>query len=145
VAGAGRPVLLKRGLATTVEEWLSAAEYLMVNGCPQVVLCERGIRTFERATRNTLDVGAVAVAKQESHLPVIVDPSHAAGLRSLVLPLAKAGIAAGADGLIIEAHPDPVNALSDAPQQFDSGEFGAVLAELKPFVELCGKRLGAGA
>jgi len=141
VAKAGRPVLLKRGMATSVEEWLSSAEYLMVNGCPDVVLCERGIRTFERATRNTLDVGAVAVAKEETHLPVIVDPSHAAGLVRLVLPLAKAGIAAGADGVIIEAHPDPVNAQSDAPQQLNSKFFGQVMDVLRPYVELGGKKL----
>ncbi len=142
VAQAGKPVLLKRGMATTIEEWLSAAEYLIVNGCEDVILCERGIRTFEHATRNTLDIGAVAVAKQESHLPVIVDPSHAAGDFRLVLPLAKAAIGAGADGLMIEAHPEPVEALSDAAQQLESGEFGNVMAELKPFVEICGKQMG---
>lgn len=140
-ARVGLPVLLKRGMATSIEEWLSAAEYLMVNGCPNVVLCERGIRTFEKATRNTLDVGAVAVAKAETHLPVVIDPSHAAGVQRLVLPLAKAGIAAGADGVVIEAHPDPVNALSDAAQQLDSKTFGDIMAALRPYVELGGKRL----
>jgi len=140
-ARAGRPVLLKRGMATSVEEWLSAAEYLMVNGCPNVVLCERGIRTFEKATRNTLDVGAVAVAKAETHLPVVIDPSHAAGVRHLVLPLARAGIAAGADGVVVEAHPDPVNALSDAAQQLESGTFATFMADLRPWVELAGRRL----
>ncbi len=142
VAKAGKPVLLKRGLAMYVDEWLSAAEYLLVNGCPGVILCERGIRTFERATRNTLDLGAVAVAKFDSHLPVIVDPSHAAGVAKLVLPLAKAGIAAGADGLIIEAHPNPVNAMSDAAQQIPSAKFGALLDELKPWITLAGRELG---
>ena len=141
VAAAGKPVLLKRGLATTVEEWLSSAEYLIVNGCPNVVLCERGIRTFERATRNTMDVGAIAVAKDETHLPVLVDPSHAAGLQKYVLPLARAGIAVGADGILIEAHPDPVNALSDAAQQLESKKFKDVMDSLKPLIELMGKHL----
>lgn len=143
VAKSGKPVLLKRGLATTVEEWLSSTEYLIVNGCSQVVLCERGIRTFEKATRNTFDAGAVAWAKQESHLPVIVDPSHAAGIKKLVVPLAKAGIAAGADGVIIEAHPDPVNAWSDAAQQIESAKFAAVMDELAPWVKLAGKAMQA--
>ena len=123
VSKAEKPVLLKRGMSTSVSEWLAAAEYLLVNGCPDVILCERGIRTFETATRNTLDVGAIAVAKQETHFPVIADPSHAAGKVSLVLPLAKAAIAAGADGLIVEAHPDPVSACSDAAQQIKSSNF----------------------
>lgn len=140
VAGVGKPVLLKRGMASTIDEWISAAEYLIVNGCPQVVLCERGIRTFETATRGTLDVGAIAVAKQETHLPVVVDPSHAAGKRNLVLPLALAGVAAGADGIIVEAHPDPVNALSDAAQQWPSPEFQAFMDAVRPLVNLTGKR-----
>ncbi len=135
VSKAGKPVLLKRGMSTTIEEWLSAAEYLIVNGCPDVILCERGIRTFETATRSTLDVGAVAVAKQESHLPVVVDPSHAAGRVGLVPPLAKAAIAAGADGLIVEAHPDPVNAASDAAQQIKTSDFAAFVESLKPLIE----------
>ncbi len=142
VAQAGKPVMLKRGMATTVEEWISAAEYLLVNGCTQVILCERGIRTFETATRSTLDVGAVAVAKQETHLPVVVDPSHAAGKRSLVLPLALAGIAAGADGIIVEAHPDPMNALSDAAQQWPSDQFAGFMDAVRPLVALFGKTLG---
>jgi len=141
VAKAGKPVLLKRGMATTIEEWLSAAEYLIVNGCEDVVLCERGIRTFENATRSTLDISAVAVAKQESHLPVVVDPSHAAGVHELVLPLAKAGIAAGADGLLMEAHPNPVEALSDAAQQLPSAQFQDIMDELIPLIEVCGKHL----
>ena len=144
VAAARKPVLLKRGMASTVEEWLAAAEYLLVNGCMQVVLCERGLRSFDRAVRNVLDVAAVAVAKAESHLPVLVDPSHAAGKRSLVLPLACAGLAAGADGLIIEAHPDPVNAFSDAAQQIDSAKFGEFLAELKPWIDLASARKARG-
>lgn len=142
VAQAGRPVMLKRGMATTVEEWISAAEYLLVNGCPHVILCERGIRTFETATRGTLDVGAIAVAKLETHLPVVVDPSHAAGKRSLVLPLALAGIAAGADGILVEAHPDPVNALSDAAQQWPSDQFSTFMDAVRPLVTQLGKSLG---
>ncbi len=145
VAKAGKPVLLKRGLATTIEEWLSSAEYLMVNGCSQVVLCERGIRTFEKAMRNTLDLGAIAFVREETHLPVIADPSHAGGVKRLVLPLAKAAIAVGADGLIIEAHPDPTNALSDAAQQLDSATFAQALAELRPWVTLAGRHLEAEA
>ena len=136
IAKAGKPVLLKRGLASTVEEWLTAAEYLIVNGCPQIVLCERGLRSFDPSTRNLLDLGAVAVAKQLSHLPVIVDPSHAAGARRLVPALARAGLAVGADGLIVEAHPDPLNAFSDAPQQLESGKFDRFLADLAPWIKL---------
>ena len=136
IAKAGRPVLLKRGLASTVEEWLTAAEYLIVNGCTQVVLCERGLRSFDPSTRNLLDLGGVAVAKQLSHLPIIVDPSHAAGARKLVPPLARAAIAAGADGLIVEAHPDPLNAFSDAAQQLESAKFKQFLDDLAPWIEL---------
>ena len=136
VAQARRPVLLKRGLASTVEEWLTAAEYLIVNGCTQVVLCERGLRSFDPSTRNLLDLGGVAVAKQLSHLPVVVDPSHAAGARNLVAPLARAALAVGADGLIVEAHPDPLNAFSDAAQQLESGKFQRFLDDLAPWIEL---------
>ena len=136
VAAAGKPILLKRGMASTIEEWLSAAEYLMVHGCSQVILCERGIKTFEPATRNTLDLSAVAIAKRETHLPVIVDPSHAGGRLELVLPLSRAAIAAGCDGLIVETHPDPLHATSDAGQQIPSGDYAAYVNELKPFIEL---------
>lgn len=139
LAHAGKPVLLKRGMASTIEEWLTAAEYLVVNGCSQVVLCERGLRSFDKATRNLLDIGAVAVARQLAHLPVMVDPSHAAGTCSLVPALARAGLAAGADGLIIEAHPDPVNAYSDATQQITSSSFGELLSDLAPWIELARK------
>ncbi len=139
IAKAGKPVLLKRGLASTVEEWLTAAEYLIVNNCPQVVLCERGLRSFDPSTRNLLDLGAVAVARQLSHLPILVDPSHAAGARRLVPALSRAGIAVGADGLIVEAHPDPLNAFSDAPQQRESGKFQAFLDDLAPWIELARK------
>lgn len=139
IAKVGKPVLLKRGLASTVEEWLTAAEYLIVNNCPQVVLCERGLRSFDPSTRNLLDLGAVAVAKQLSHLPVIVDPSHAAGARRLVPALARAGLAVGADGLIVEAHPDPINAFSDAPQQLETGKFQEFLDDLAPWIDLARK------
>ena len=139
IAKVGKPVLLKRGLASTVEEWLTAAEYLIVNNCPQVVLCERGLRSFDPSTRNLLDLGAVAVAKQLSHLPVIVDPSHAAGARRLVPALARAGLAVGADGLIVEAHPDPINAYSDAPQQLETGKFQEFLDDLAPWIDLARK------
>ncbi|MDD5705795.1 MAG: 3-deoxy-7-phosphoheptulonate synthase, partial [Kiritimatiellae bacterium] len=136
VAAARKPVLLKRGMASTVEEWLGAAEYLLVNGCTQVLLCERGSRSFDPAMRNALDVGAVVIAKAQSHLPVLVDPSHAAGKREWVLPLARAALAAGADGLIVEAHPEPLRAFSDSAQQLESGKFGDFLAELAPWLEL---------
>ncbi|HCC01978.1 MAG TPA: 3-deoxy-7-phosphoheptulonate synthase, partial [Ruminococcaceae bacterium] len=117
IGRSGLPVLLKNGIACTIEEWLDAAEYILSEGNQNVVLCERGIRTFETATRNTLDVSAVPVVKECSSLPIIVDPSHAAGKRSLVTPLALAGVAAGADGLIVEVHPNPQVAMSDAAQQ----------------------------
>lgn len=139
VSQAGKPVLLKRGMSTKVDEWLSAAEYLLVNGAPNVILCERGIRTFETVTKNTLDVGAVAVAKQETHFPVVVDPSHAAGKTSLVPPLASAAIGAGADGLLVEVHPDPVNAYSDAAQQLKSKEFSEFYEKMRPFIEAAQK------
>ena len=111
-----RPVLLKRGLSATVEEWLLAAEYLLAGGNEQVILCERGIRTFETATRNTLDLSAVVIAKQRTHLPVVVDPSHASGLRELIIPLSLAAAAVGADGLLVDVHPHPADALCDGAQ-----------------------------
>jgi 3-deoxy-7-phosphoheptulonate synthase len=126
-----KPVLLKRGLANTIEELLMSAEYIVSSGNDQVILCERGIRTFETMTRNTLDLAAVALLKQKSHLPVIVDPSHASGIRSLVPPLAKAAMAVGADGLIIEAHNDPAKALCDGAQSLDLGQFHSLMDELK--------------
>ncbi len=135
----GLPVLLKRGLSATIEEWLNAAEYIMAEGNPNVVLCERGIRTFETTTRNTLDLSAVPVIKERSHLPIIVDPSHATGVRSYVAPLAKASIAAGADGLMIETHPNPAKALSDGPQSLTFAQFDKLCNELRPFVHLMGK------
>lgn len=116
VGSMGKPVLLKRGLCATIEEWLCAAEYLYLAGCRNIILCERGIRTFETATRNTLDLSAVAFLKQHTQLPVIVDPSHGTGISSLVPPMSAASIAAGADGLMLEVHPDPISALCDGPQ-----------------------------
>jgi 3-deoxy-7-phosphoheptulonate synthase len=121
---AGKPVLLKRGPSTTVEELLMAAEYVVKEGNRDVILCERGIRTFETATRNTLDISAVPVVKLASHLPVIIDPSHSAGRRDLVLPLSLAGVAAGADGVLVETHPNPEHALCDGPQSLPTAAFG---------------------
>lgn len=117
------PVLLKRGLSATFDEWLNAAEYIIAEGNPNVVLCERGIRTFETLTRNTLDMSAVPVIKEKSHLPILVDPSHATGVRSYVLPLSLSAIAAGADGIMVECHPNPAVALSDGPQSLTLPEF----------------------
>lgn len=131
IGRSGLPVLLKNGIACTIEEWLDAAEYILSEGNQNVVLCERGIRTFETATRNTLDVSAVPVVKERSSLPIIVDPSHAAGKRSLVTPLAMAGIAAGADGIIVEVHPDPKVAMSDAAQQLTIPDFQEFMGKLK--------------
>ncbi len=133
-----KPVLLKRGSATTIDEWLNAAEYIMSEGNYDVVLCERGIRTFETATRNTLDISAVPVVKNMSHLPVIVDPSHAAGKSKFVTPLSRAAIAAGADGLIVEVHPNPMIAMSDAAQQLNPSDFDSLckdISKLAPIIE----------
>lgn len=140
-AASGKTILLKRGLSSLVDEWLLAAEYICVNGNNRVILCERGIRTFEHACRNTLDVSAVAVAKKETHLPVFVDPSHAAGRSDMVIPLARAAVAAGADGLLIEVHPNPATALSDGGQQLKPQQFGELMAQIGPLVEVMGKRL----
>lgn len=136
---AGIPVLLKRGLSATIDEWLNAAEYIMSEGNEQVVLCERGIRTYETSTRNTLDISAVPVLKGKTHLPVIVDPSHATGVRAYVPPLAKCAIAAGADGLMIEVHPDPARALSDGPQSLTFDQFQDLTASLRPYARLEGR------
>ena len=137
-----KPVLLKRGPSASVEELLMAAEYILKEGNPRVILCERGIRTFERSTRYTLDIGAIPVLKEETHLPVIVDPSHAAGRRELVPALARAAVAAGADGIIVEAHPDPARALCDAPQLIPTNEFAAFAAEIKTLVSVMGMEMG---
>jgi 3-deoxy-7-phosphoheptulonate synthase len=140
-----RPVLLKRGLSATISELLMAAEYIMAHGNSQVVLCERGIRTFERATRNTLDVSAIPVLKRETHLPVVVDPSHAGGDADLVAPLSFAGIAAGADGLIIEVHPDPESALSDGDQSLAPPAFVGLMSRLSAFALAAERTMSAHA
>lgn len=139
-----KPVLLKRGLANTLEELLMSAEYILSEGNGQVILCERGIRTFETATRNTLDISAVPLLKQKSHLPVIVDPSHAAGLRGLVAPLARAAVAVGADGLMIETHNDPARALCDGAQSLDLAQFQNLMAEIRVRAAYEGRRMGTG-
>jgi 3-deoxy-7-phosphoheptulonate synthase len=142
VGRARKPVLLKRAPSASVEELLMAAEYVVKEGNAQVMLCERGIRTFERSTRYTLDIGAIPVLKQETHLPVIVDPSHAAGRRDLVPALARAAVAAGADGIIVEAHPAPDEALCDGPQLIPTADFGAFADEIRSLVALMGKEIG---
>ncbi|MBV8771691.1 MAG: 3-deoxy-7-phosphoheptulonate synthase [Deltaproteobacteria bacterium] len=136
-----KPILLKRGMSTRIEEFLMAAEYILSEGNPDVVLCERGIRTFETATRNTLDLNAVPLLKQWSHLPVIVDPSHGTGIWSLVTPMALAAVAAGADGLLIEVHPEPTKALSDGPQQLKPETFADLMRALKPVAAAVGREL----
>ena len=137
-----KPILLKRGLCNTIEEFLMSAEYIMAGGNENVILCERGMRTIETMTRNTLDISAVPLLKKISHLPIIIDPSHAAGIRSLVAPLSKAAIAAGADGLMIETHNDPANALCDGAQSLDLEQFDNLMFEVKRRVEFEGKILG---
>jgi 3-deoxy-7-phosphoheptulonate synthase len=137
-----KPVLLKRGPSASVEELLMAAEYVAKEGNERIILCERGIKTFERSLRYTLDLGSVAVLKEETHLPVIVDPSHAAGRYSLVLPLAKAAAAVGADGIIVESHPKPEEALCDGPQQIPTAEFEAFAREVSDIAALMGKTIG---
>ncbi len=138
-AKTGRPILLKRGLSMRIEEWMLAAEYVLSQGNPNVMLCERGIRTFETYTRNTLDLGAVAIVKQESHLPVIVDPSQGCGRADLVLELCKGAAALNADGIIVEVHPNPAEAWSDGQQQVDPELFGKLMSAIKPFVQAVGR------
>lgn len=138
------PVILKRGLSATIEEWLLAAEYILAAGNPNVILCERGIRTYEPSTRNTLDLSAVGVAKELSHLPVIVDPSHAAGRRDLIASLSKAAIASGADGLLIEMHPNPAEAVSDGPQSLHPEEFTQLAGELGIVAEAVNRTFACG-
>jgi len=140
-ADTGKPILLKRGMASTIQEWLLAAEYIAKQGNPNVILCERGIRTFETATRNTLDLGAACVAKLESRLPVFIDPSHGAGRWDLIDPLSRAAIAMGADGLVIEVHPQPEVALSDGDQQLRPDAFSELVDGLLPFVSAAGRSL----
>ena len=139
----GRPVLIKRGLAATVDEWLMAAEYVLVEGNPNVVLCERGIRSFDPATRNVLDLSVVPLLAAKTHLPVIVDPSHGTGLARLVEPMSLAAIAAGADGLLVEVHPEPADAASDGPQSLTFAEFSALTARLAGVAAAVGRRLPA--
>jgi 3-deoxy-7-phosphoheptulonate synthase len=139
VGKTGRPVLLKRGLSATLDEWLNAAEYILSEGNYNVVLCERGIRTFETYTRNTLDLSAVAAVKNISHLPIIVDPSHGTGLWKLVQPMSRAAIAAGADGLIVEVHPNPAEALSDGAQSLTPQNFGNLMNEIDKIATVMGK------
>ncbi|NJC89003.1 MAG: 3-deoxy-7-phosphoheptulonate synthase [Desulfuromonas sp.] len=136
-----KPILLKRGMATTIQEYLMSAEYILAEGNRRVILCERGIRTFETATRNTLDISAVPVLKSLTHLPVTIDPSHATGHAHLVPSMCYASVAAGADGLIVEVHPCPEKAASDGPQSLRPAEFATMMAKLREFVAVAGKRL----
>jgi 3-deoxy-7-phosphoheptulonate synthase len=132
----GRPVLLKRGLSSTVKELLMSAEYITAHGNPDVILCERGIRTFETVTRNTCDIAAIPALNELTHLPVILDPSHATGRRSLVPALSRAGVAIGADGLIVEVHPAPEKAISDGAQSLDIAQFKNMMKDLEPYIQL---------
>ncbi len=141
VGKAAKPILLKRGLSATIKEFLMSAEYIVSQGNTQVILCERGIRTFETMTRNTLDLSAVPLIAELSHLPIIVDPSHATGKRSLVAPMAKSAVAAGADGLLVEVHPNPEEAWSDGAQSLTFGEFEDLMTGIKRYLPLEGKRL----
>jgi 3-deoxy-7-phosphoheptulonate synthase len=136
-----RPVLLKRGMSATIEEWLLSAEYILSGGNHDVILCERGIRTFENATRNTLDISAIPVVKKRSHLPILVDPSHGTGSRDKVTPMARAAVAAGADGLLIEVHDDPDKALSDGAQSLYPDQFDKLMAELRVIAPVLGRSL----
>jgi 3-deoxy-7-phosphoheptulonate synthase len=137
-----KPVLLKRGFSATIEEWLMSAEYILSGGNENVILCERGIRTFETSTRNTFDLSAIPVIHQRSHLPVIADPSHATGMRDKVVPMARAAVAANADGLMIEVHHDPTNALSDGPQALLPEQFAELMKQIKQIAEVIGRRIG---
>jgi 3-deoxy-7-phosphoheptulonate synthase len=139
---AGKPVLLKRGMAATIQELLMSAEYVLTEGNPDVILCERGIRTFETATRNTLDLSAVPVVKHLSHLPIIVDPSHGVGTRRFVAAMARAAVAAGADGIMVEIHPNPDKALSDGPQSLPFEDFGLLMNRCRIIATTLGRRLG---
>jgi 3-deoxy-7-phosphoheptulonate synthase len=136
-----KPVLLKRGISATIEEWLLSAEYVLSGGNTEVILCERGIRTFETATRNTLDIAAIPIVQKLSHLPVIVDPSHATGRRDQVAPVARAAVAAGADGLLIEVHCDPDHALSDGAQSMFPAQFDRLMAELRIIAPAIGRSI----
>ena len=136
-----KPVLLKRGIAATIEEWLLSAEYLLAGGNHEVILCERGIRTFENYTRNTLDISAIPVVKKLSHLPIVVDPSHGTGRRDKVPPMARAAVAAGADGLLVEVHPNPEKAVSDGAQTLFPDQFEKLMKELGQIAPVLGRRI----
>ncbi|MDQ6929820.1 MAG: 3-deoxy-7-phosphoheptulonate synthase [Candidatus Eremiobacteraeota bacterium] len=143
-AGESRvPILLKRGISATVQEWLMAAEYVLLTGDEHVILCERGVRSFDPATRNLLDLSVIPLLEQLTHLPVIVDPSHGTGIARLVTPMALAGVTAGADGLLVEVHPDPANAASDGPQSLTFGQFEQLMAQLPAVASAAGRRLPA--
>ena len=134
------PILLKRGLCATIDEWLNAAEYIMNEGNEKVILCERGIRTYETSTRNTLDISAVPVLRSKTHLPIIIDPSHASGVRDYIAPLSRAAVAVGVDGLEIEVHPNPATAMSDGSQSLNPEDFKQLCDELKPYIQLSGRK-----
>jgi 3-deoxy-7-phosphoheptulonate synthase len=138
---ASKPVMLKRGLSATIEEWLMSAEYILSGGNSNVFLCERGIRTFETATRNTMDIGAIPVIKRKSHLPIIADPSHGIGIRDKVIPMARAAVAAGADGLMIEVHNDPDHAKSDGAQSLFPDQFDQMMREVRIIAEAIGRHI----
>lgn len=141
LGNASKPVMLKRGLAATIEEWLMSAEYILSGGNQRVILCERGIRTFETATRNTLDIGAIPVIKKKSHLPIIADPSHGIGIRDKVIPMARACVAAGADGIMVEVHHDPDHAKSDGAQSLFPDQFDQLMKEVRIIAEAIGRRI----
>lgn len=138
---ASKPVLLKRGMSATIEEWLMSAEYVLSGGNHQVILCERGIRTFETATRNTMDIGAIPVVKKKSHLPIVADPSHAIGIRDKVIPMARAAVAAGADGILVEVHNDPDHAKSDGAQSLFPDQFSQMMKEVRLIAEAIGRSI----
>lgn len=135
-----KPVMIKRGMSSTIDEWLMAAEYILASGNPQVMLCERGIRTFETSTRNTFDISAIPVVQKRSHLPVIADPSHATGIRDKVIPIARAAVAAGADGLMVEVHHHPATAMSDGPQSLLPEQFEDLMQQVKKIAEVIGRK-----
>ncbi len=145
VGECGKPVLLKRGLAATVDEWLMAAEYVVLAGNERVVLCERGVRSFDSATRNLLDLAVIPLLRQLTHLPVIVDPSHGTGIARLVEPMALAAVAAGADGLLVEVHPEPHNAASDGAQSLRPSDFAHLMQKLPQFAGVAGRSVASGA
>jgi 3-deoxy-7-phosphoheptulonate synthase len=138
-AKTGKPILLKRGLSMKVEEWLLAGEYVLANGNPNVLFCERGIRTFETYTRNTLDLSTIPIVKNESHLPIVIDPSQGCGRADLVISSCKGAVAMGADALLIEVHPNPSEAWSDGAQQVTLAQFARLMEELKPFIQAAGR------